>query len=72
MNLTDMDHPVGLKVQCRFCGTNYTIVVEQDDYAKYKLGEGLIQNIFPYLDADQRELLISGMCKVCWDNTFGK
>jgi hypothetical protein len=30
-----------------------------------------IQHALPELSADQREMLMSGICPVCWDETFG-
>jgi len=61
---------VRVKTTCPFCGKHDTVMVKRADYETYKSGKGLIQNIFPYLDADQREQLITGICKPCWDRTF--
>jgi len=36
---------------------------------KWKNGE-LIQNVMPYLNEDERELLISGTCGKCFDKIF--
>jgi len=33
-------------------------------------GKALIQNALPQLNADQRELLISGICGSCFDALF--
>jgi hypothetical protein len=39
------------------------------DYERWQNGEH-IQNVAPYLSADDRELLISGMCGKCFDEIF--
>tara|TARA_Y100000296_G_scaffold73682_1_gene91423 strand:- start:308 stop:457 length:150 start_codon:yes stop_codon:yes gene_type:complete len=44
--------------------------VQAEDYEAWENGE-LIQNAMPYLSADEREVLISGMCGPCFDNLFG-
>lgn len=54
---------------CKMCGKETTLEVEREDYAKYQAG-GLVQSCFPYLNADQRELLISGICPSCFNNLF--
>ena len=35
------------------------------------IGGELIQVAMPYLSADEREILISGVCGTCFDNMFG-
>ena len=46
--------------------TNY---VEKDDYYRWLRGTH-VQNAFSYLNASEREILISGTCSECWDNMF--
>jgi hypothetical protein len=36
------------------------------------LNGGLIQNCFPYLTADERELLMTGIDGEIWDEMFGE
>lgn len=55
-----------LIVHCTDCGSEHTLWVNRYDYARWQGGE-LIQNAMPYLSADERELLISGICGTCWD-----
>lgn len=56
---------------CPCCGgANYTEVNEAD-YWDWKDG-ALAQDAFPYLSANERETLISGICPWCWEATFGK
>lgn len=52
--------------ECGFCGRQVSVTVRDEDYHKYKMG-AFVQDAFPYLPADQREVLISGTCGDCWD-----
>jgi len=56
--------------ECPFCGECYRILVREVDFAAWQGGE-LVQNAFPYLSADEREMLISGICPECWEKMFG-
>ena len=47
------------------------MAVDVDDYTSWENGE-LIQTALPYLTADEREVLISGMCGPCFDNVWGE
>ena len=55
--------------QCPFCGETHIILVNEIDYLDWKDGK-LAQNAFSYLSADEREMLISGICPTCWADTF--
>ena len=59
-----------INITCLFCNQVKTLSVEKEDLEKYKSGNGYVQDIFPYLDAGQRELLISRVCNECFDETF--
>lgn len=61
---------VELVTSCVSCGAEKRIVVDMADYEDWRAG-GLIQNCFPYLSADDREILISRICGECFDRTFG-
>lgn len=56
---------------CPFCGETHEIGVNEFDYWDWQDG-ALVQNAFPYLSADEREMLISGICPKCWAKTFGE
>ena len=55
---------------CPFCGEEHIVFVNEDDFNAWQNGE-LAQNAFPYLTADSREMLISGICPDCWNGMFG-
>ena len=59
-----------VKRNCPLCGVDQYINVNADDYNAWIDGEGYIQDLMPYLSADEREALISGICPTCWDKQF--
>ena len=56
-------------VQCPFCGKTSALKLKTSDWEKgvdaVKHGAN-IQIAYPKLSADERELLISGICNDCW------
>ena len=61
-----------LKVSCRRCKKTHTLKVRVEDYMTFDSpNRPHIQDIFPYLSPAERELLISGICPICWDEMFG-
>ena len=57
--------------RCPFCGRANEVEVNEMDYLDWQDG-ALAQNAFPYLSADEREALISGICPKCWARMFGE
>lgn len=55
---------------CPFCGHANEVEVNEMDYLDWQDGM-LVQEAFPYLSADEREMLISGICPKCWEKMFG-
>lgn len=62
---------INLQVECRMCNSEHVITVSKEAYEKHKNGAH-VQDAFPTLNANQRELLISGTCPTCWDKIFGE
>ncbi len=56
---------------CPICGKVNEVNVKFEDYLRWQDGE-LVQNAFPYLNANDRELLLSGICSKCWDKMYGE
>ena len=50
---------ITLITTCPFCGRENSINVCEEDYSAWQNG-ALVQDAFPYLLADEREMLISG------------
>lgn len=57
------------KTRCPFCGKETAILLPEADYADWTNGKNA-QDAFPYLSAETRESLISGICPSCWDSMF--
>ena len=55
---------ITLITTCPFCGHENSINVCEEDYSAWQNG-ALVQDAFPYLLADEREMLISGICPTC-------
>lgn len=54
---------------CPFCGMQSYVMVEREDHIAWKAGK-YVQDAFPYLPVEVRELLISGTCSPCFDKAF--
>lgn len=66
---------LGIKTRCPMCGKDHYVKVEASDYLNYITlrKQGVVPTIkmcFPYLDAEEAELLISGTCNDCWSKIF--
>lgn len=64
-------HEITVSTVCPFCGKEHEVEINEIDYYAYINGEALIQDAFPYLSADEREMLKTGICGTCWDEMFG-
>lgn len=60
---------ITLTCTCIMCGGIHEIYVRPDDYYNWIDGQ-LAQEAFPYLSAEEREMLISGICPDCWNWMF--
>ena len=59
-----------VKHTCRKCGKVYVFPVFVDDLGKYTKRQEGIQQAFPYISPEYRELIISHICPTCWDELF--
>tara|TARA_Y100001938_G_C7957436_1_gene362480 strand:- start:131 stop:472 length:342 start_codon:yes stop_codon:yes gene_type:complete len=46
------------------------MLIDVADYKKWRLGGGLIQDLMPYLSADEREFLMTGIMPEEWGQAF--
>jgi hypothetical protein len=60
-----------LDVKCWNCGMDYAVIINKEDLLDWAVGEGSIQDIFHYLTAGERELLLSNTCGNCFDALYG-
>lgn len=55
---------------CRMCGKDNKIVVDRIHYLMWDHEGALLQDAFPYLDSDSREIIKTGIHPKCWDRMF--
>lgn len=61
---------ISRKYTCRFCGKEITIQADEEKFARLDSGAH-VQDMFPDLNPNYRELMISGICGECFDELFG-
>ena len=54
---------------CCMCGKSSTLLLDSMSFAAWKSGV-YVQDAFPTMNADQRELLITGVHPECWNVLF--
>ena len=59
-----------VEICCRECGEKFHFTVDAAKLAEYEDGNIKVQDAFPELTPDQRELFISGLCGTCFDKIF--
>jgi len=60
-----MDNALQVNVVCRLCEKSQIVTVPREGYLRFQKGTA-IQYAMPEIPADQRELLVSGVCPTCW------
>ena len=56
-----------LRIDCNECGETFEVKVKENDWKIYESGEGYIQDTFPYLTPEERELIKTKICGKCFD-----
>lgn len=69
MSFAKTDDTVELKRTCCFCDGSTAIVLDKDKFDRWLYGEW-VQNVWPELSADDREMLVTGTHAECWDKLF--
>lgn len=60
-----------LSVKCAICNKVYAVYVTNESWKEFNsLTRRNIQDVFSYLDPEDRELLISNICPMCWNEMF--
>ena len=59
-----------IKINCSYCDHgSMDITFQTEDFAKWQDG-AYVQDAFPYLSADEREMFLSQCCPDCWEIFF--
>lgn len=61
---------VQIENECTHCGDLNRILLDKEGFILWQQGE-FVRNAWPHLSQDERELVISGTHKECWDAMFG-
>lgn len=61
---------LNVETRCPICGEYSIITVDKEDFLAWQKGTLLAQEAFPYLNVEDREMLISGICPDCWERMF--
>lgn len=59
-------------LNCKICTATHIIEVPVSGYLKWQQRRAAIQDALPTLSAEDREMLMSGICPACWDKLFGE
>lgn len=59
-----------ISIKCNQCEKVFHFIITEEQYKQYINNEGLVQNIFPEIQAEYRELFISQICPDCWNRIF--
>jgi hypothetical protein len=70
-NPAPTEETVNVPVKCSCCGKEVVLPLTASGIRKRAAG-GMIQDCFPDLPRDLREMLVSGTCPECWDEMFGE
>ena len=62
---------ITLELSCPDCKASKELVVTVEAYNLYKSGE-LVQDAFPELSREDMDLILSGMCEMCWKIAFNE
>ena len=63
---------VAVEVKCRQCEEGQMVLMSESQFLALKLRAKRIQEIFPDLSPDIRELFVSGLCGKCFDALFAE
>lgn len=58
-----------IEKDCPICGKSNSVKVDKEAHQKWVEGE-LIQNAFPNISPEDREILKTGICPICWNTLF--
>ena len=58
---------IRVHIKCTECKKNKTHDVNTDDLIQFMNSSVKVQDAFPYLPKEDREMFLSGLCSECWD-----
>lgn len=64
------DGKIAVAITCNECGQTTVLEMTKEKHREWASDNKKIQDVFPCLDKNIRELMISGMCGECFDKIF--
>lgn len=64
------DSIYGFTQTCIHCGEKTEHVVTANEYERLFINNEFVKDVFPHLDHEEREVLISGTHPKCWKEMF--
>jgi hypothetical protein len=63
------EHLYNYTLSCIRCRSDHNVSLKGSDLFKYNQGK-YIQEAFPYIPKDLREMMLSGICNTCFQTIF--
>lgn len=60
----------GFSKSCMHCGEESHFTLTYDEYVRLIVNNEYIQDVFPHLSKEDREVMISGTHPKCWNEMF--
>jgi hypothetical protein len=64
-------HVIVNTAPCIGCGHSTQLTLLRSEVDQYRKG-AFVQDAFPFMTADERELIVSGTHPACWRRLFGE
>jgi hypothetical protein len=64
------DESITYERWCVHCHTSHKFIMSNEEYTEWKVNKTYIQTVFPHLDSNMREMMISGTCPECFKIIF--
>ena len=68
----NVEAPAHVHKTCLHCNNEVYFLMTQDQYDRWKVKRDFVQHVFPHLDLEIREWMISGTHPECWQQLFGR
>ncbi len=65
----EIEHGV-VHAKCVGCRESIPLEITPEELKRFKLGKDSMQDCFPNMDREYRDMLVSGFCPKCWRNLF--
>ena len=67
----NLNAPASVQKFCIHCENETIFLMSTEEYNKWKIRNLFVQEVFPHLDKEVREWMISGTHPECWKQVFG-